>query len=62
MTTSIVRGNAKASAVPEVRGSNPQAKVTDEMAIGSERQLETLMARGLTPEEAKDRIILGMLG
>jgi hypothetical protein len=26
------------------------------------RQLETLMARGLSPEEAVDRIVLGMLG
>lgn len=60
----IVRGNATASAVPEVRVSHPQAKVTHEAAIGSvdQQQLETLMARGLAPEEAVDRIILGLLG
>lgn len=60
----IVRGNAKASAIPEVRVTHPQAKVTHEAAIGSvdQAQLETLMARGLSPEEAVDRIILGMLG
>jgi Fe-S cluster assembly scaffold protein SufB len=60
----IVRGNAKASAVPEVRVTHPLAKVTHEAAIGSvdQKQLETLMARGLAPEEAVDRIILGMLG
>ena len=60
----IVRGNARASAVPEVRVTHPQAKVTHEAAIGSvdQRQLETLMARGLSPDEAVDRIILGMLG
>jgi len=60
----IVRGNAKASAIPEVRVSHPQAKVTHEAAIGSvdQKQLEALMARGLAPEDAVDRIILGMLG
>ena len=60
----IVRGNAMASAVPEVKVSHPQAKVTHEAAIGAvdERQLEALMARGLDPEAAVDRIILGLLG
>ncbi|HJW23658.1 MAG TPA: SufD family Fe-S cluster assembly protein [Rhodocyclaceae bacterium] len=59
----IVRGRAVASAVPEVKVSHPEAKVTHEAAIGSvdQRQLEALMARGLSPEEAVDRIILGML-
>ncbi|TCS71750.1 hypothetical protein EDC61_10893 [Sulfuritortus calidifontis] len=60
----IVRGHAVASAVPEVKVTHPQAKVTHEAAIGSvdERQIEALMARGLSPEAAVDRIILGMLG
>jgi ABC-type uncharacterized transport system ATPase subunit len=60
----IVRGNAVASAVPEVKVTHPQAKVTHEAAIGAvdERQLEALMARGLAPEDAVDRIILGLLG
>lgn len=60
----IVRGEAKASAVPEVEVSHPQAKVTHEAAIGAvdQRQLEALMARGLDPEQAVDRIILGLLG
>jgi uncharacterized protein len=60
----IVRGNGVVSAIPEVRVTHPQAKVTHEAAIGSvdQAQLETLMARGLDPEEAVDRIILGMLG
>jgi hypothetical protein len=59
----IVRGRARASAVPEVRITHPEAKVMHEAAIGSvdERQLETLMARGLAPEQAVDLIILGML-
>lgn len=60
----IVRGNARASAVPEVEVTHPEAKVTHEAAIGSvdRRQLESLMARGLAPDDAVDRIILGMLG
>jgi len=59
----IVRGRATARAVPEVSVSHPEAKVTHEAAIGSvdARQLETLMARGLAPDDAVDRIILGML-
>lgn len=59
----IVRGKASASAVPEVRVSHPEAKITHEAAIGSvdARQLETLMARGLAPDDAVARIILGML-
>ena len=60
----IVRGRATASAVPEVRVTHPEAKVTHEAAIGSvdERQIEALMARGLAPEDAVERIVLGMLG
>jgi len=59
----IVRGQGVVSAIPEVQVSHPQAKVTHEAAIGSvdAKQLETLLARGLEPEEAVDRIILGML-
>lgn len=60
----IVRGKAVASAVPEVRVSHPQAQVTHEAAIGSvnQKQLEALMARGLAPDDAVDRIVLGLLG
>lgn len=59
----IVRGQGRVAAIPEVRVSHPQAKVTHEAAIGGvdHRQLETLMARGISPEEAVDRIVLGML-
>ena len=58
----VVRGNGVVSAVPEVRVTHPLAKVTHEAAIGSidQKQLETLMARGLSPEQAIDRIILGL--
>lgn len=59
----IVKDNAVASAVPIVKVTNPLAKVTHEAAIGSvdKRQLETLMAHGLTPEEAVDIIVKGIL-
>jgi hypothetical protein len=59
----IVHDRAVVSAVPEVRVRHPQAKVTHEAAIGSvdSKQLESLMARGLAPEEAVDLIVKGML-
>lgn len=59
----IVRDRAVVSAVPEVRVRHPQAKVTHESAIGSVdgRQLETLMARGLAPDDAVGLIVRGML-
>jgi uncharacterized protein len=59
----IVKDNAVARAVPVVSVSHPQAKVTHEAAIGSvdKRQLETLMAHGLSREEAVDVIVKGIL-
>lgn len=61
--TEIIRDRGVASASPVVRVTHPEAKVTHEAAIGSvdRQQMETLMARGLTPEEAVDRIVRGML-
>jgi Fe-S cluster assembly scaffold protein SufB len=59
----IVKDNAVASAIPIVNVRNPLSKVTHEAAIGSvdKRQMETLMAHGLTPEEAIDIIVKGIL-
>ncbi len=59
----IVKDQAVATAIPLVRVSNPLAKVTHEAAIGSvdKRQLETLMLHGLSPEEAVDIIVKGIL-
>jgi Fe-S cluster assembly scaffold protein SufB len=59
----IVKDNAIAKAIPIVNVTHPLAKVTHEAAIGSvdKRQLETLMAHGLTPEEAVDVIVKGIL-
>jgi Fe-S cluster assembly scaffold protein SufB len=59
----IVKDNAVAKAIPIVRVTNPMAKVTHEAAIGSvdRKQIETLMAHGLTPKEAVDFIVKGTL-
>ncbi|MBW1698598.1 MAG: SufD family Fe-S cluster assembly protein [Deltaproteobacteria bacterium] len=59
----IVKDNATAKAIPIVNVTHPLAKVTHEAAIGSvdKRQMETLMAHGLTPEEAVETIIKGVL-
>lgn len=59
----IVQGSAVAKAVPVVEVTHPKAHVTHEAAIGSvdSRQLETLMSRGLTEDEAVELIIQGLL-
>jgi len=59
----IIQGNGSASAIPIVEVGHPKAHVTHEAAIGSvdNKQLETLMARGLSEDEAVDLIIEGLL-
>jgi Fe-S cluster assembly scaffold protein SufB len=59
----IVRDRAVVSALPQVRVRHPQAKVTHEAAMGSvdSRQLESLMARGMAPDDAVDLIVRGIL-
>jgi Fe-S cluster assembly scaffold protein SufB len=59
----IVKDHARAQSVPIVKVSHPLAKITHEAAIGTvdKKQMETLMAHGLTPEEAVDIIVSGML-
>ena len=59
----IVKDKAMAKAIPIVMVTNSLAKVTHEAAIGSvdKKQLETLMAHGLSPEEAVDVIVRGIL-
>ncbi len=59
----IVRDEAIAKAVPIVEVHHPKAQVTHEASIGSvdSKQLETLMSRGLTEDEATDLIIEGLL-
>lgn len=59
----ILRDQGVARAVPIVEVRHPRAHVTHEAAIGSvdSKQLETLMARGLTEDQASDLIIAGLL-
>lgn len=59
----IIQGNGIAKAVPIVQVGHPKAHVTHEAAIGSvdNRQLETLMARGLSEDDAVNLIIEGLL-
>lgn len=60
----IVQGkHAKASALPCLKVVDDTAKLTHEAAIGSvdKRQVETLMARGLSEQEAVDVIVKGIL-
>lgn len=59
----IVQGEAQARAIPIVFVKDHRAHVTHEAAIGSvdSKQLETLLSRGLTEDEATDLIIKGLL-
>ncbi len=59
----IIQGGGIASAMPIVEVSHPKAHVTHEAALGSvdQKQLQTLMARGLDEEAASDLIITGLL-
>jgi len=59
----IIQDEAKAKAIPIVYVTDSLAKVTHEAAIGrvDQKQIETLMARGLKEEEAIDVVIGGML-
>jgi Fe-S cluster assembly scaffold protein SufB len=59
----IVQDNGWASAIPIVDVRHPRARITHEAAIGSvdNKQLETLMTRGLSEDEAVEIIINGLL-
>ncbi len=59
----IVQDEGVATAVPIVEVNHPKAHVTHEAAIGSvdDKQLETLMARGLNEDDAVELIIQGLL-
>ncbi len=59
----IVKDQADAKAFPVVEVTNDKAKVTHEAAIGrvDKKQLDTLMSRGLSEEEAVDVVVRGMM-
>ncbi len=59
----IIQDQGRAGAIPIVEVSHPRAQITHEAAIGSvdNKQLETLMARGLDEDQAVELIIEGLL-
>lgn len=59
----ILKDRGMAESIPIVKVSHPLAKITHEAAIGTvdQIQMETLMSRGLTPTEAVDVIVKGIL-
>lgn len=60
----VIQGKeARASAVPRLRVIEETAKLTHEAAIGSidKKQVETLMARGLSEAEAVEVVVQGLL-
>ena len=61
--TEVIMDNATASAIPEIEAKFPTAKLTHEAAIGQidQKQLQTLMARGLSEDKAVDLIVQGLL-
>lgn len=62
--TEILRGNtAEAEAIPKLIVYDGRSKLTHEAAIGSidKKEMETLMSRGLSEEEAVNVIVRGIL-
>ena len=59
----IVGKNSFAQSVPIVSVKNPEARITHEASVGkvNQKELETLMTRGLSEKEAIDFIIKGKL-
>lgn len=59
----VVGKNSTARAVPIVEVTNDQARVTHEASVGkiNQKELETLMTRGLDEEEATELIIKSMM-
>ncbi len=61
--TEIIQDEGVANAIPIVEVRHPKAHVTHEAAIGSvdTKQLQTLMSRGMSEDEAVELIIDGLL-
>jgi Fe-S cluster assembly scaffold protein SufB len=59
----IIKDDGMASAIPVVEVKNPTAHVTHEASIGSvdSKQLQTLMSRGMSEDDAVELIIQGLL-
>lgn len=61
--TEVLKDDGVVSAYPDVEVSHPKARVTHEAKLGGvdDKQLETLMSKGLGEEEAEEVIIEGLL-
>ncbi len=61
--TEIVKDQGRARAIPIIEVRDPTSHITHEAALGSvdSKELQTLMAKGLTEDEATDIIIQGIL-
>lgn len=59
----VIQDEGVATAIPIVEVNHPKAHVTHEASIGSvdSKQLQTLMARGLSEDDAVELIIQGLL-
>jgi len=59
----IVVGNSVAESVPIIKVNHPEARITHEASVGkvNQKELETLMTRGLSEKEAIDFIIRGVI-
>jgi len=60
----IIKGDSvEVGTVPELYVTNEKAELTHEASIGrvNVKQMETLMSKGLSEEEATDMIVRGML-
>ncbi len=59
----IIVGRSIAQSIPVVTVKNPEARITHEASVGkvNQKQLETLMTRGLTESQAIDFIIRGKI-
>lgn len=60
----VIQDQGVATAIPIVQVNHPKAHVTHEASIGSvdSKQLQTLMSRGLSEDDAVELIIQGLLG
>ena len=59
----VIGKNSLAQSVPIVKVNNPEARITHEASVGkvNQKELETLMTRGLSEKEAIDFIIKGKI-
>ena len=60
----IIGKKSAAKAAPIIEVCHPEARVTHEASVGkiNQKELETLMTRGLSEEEAVDFIVKGVMG